>query len=88
MVEKLSPKGIAYSLAIVAGVVYIVCAIFVAIVPTWTVSTFGALFHGIDISKIARDTVPISSTIAGLIEIIVLSLIIGWRFTVVYNNIK
>ena len=88
MVEKLSPKRIAYSLAIVAGVVYTVCAFFVAIAPTWTVSTFGALFHRIDISKIARDTVPISSTIAGLIEIIVLSLIIGWLFTVVYNNIK
>ena len=88
MVEKLSPKRIAYSLATVAGVVYIVCAIFVAIAPTWTVNTFGALFHGIDISKIARAPVPITSSIIGLVEIVILGLVVGWLFATVYNKFR
>lgn len=88
MAEKLSAKKVALSLASVAGIVYIICAILVAIAPTWTVNTFGALFHGIDISKIARESVPITSTILGLVEIVVLALIIGYLFAIIYNKIQ
>ena len=88
MTDKLNPKRIALSLAIVTGLVYIVCAILVAIAPIWTVNTFGALFHGIDISKIARESVPITSTILGLVEIIILALIVGWLFAKVYNSFR
>lgn len=88
MVDKLSPKRVALSLAIVAAIVYIVCAILVAINATWTVNTFRALFHGIDISQIARTSVPIGSTILGLIEIFVLGLIVGWLFAKIYNSIN
>ncbi len=88
MADKLSPKRVALSLASVAGIIYIVCAILVAIAPAWTVNTFGALFHGIDISKIARASVPITSTILGLIEIIILALIVGWLFAKIYNSIR
>ena len=87
MAEKLNPKKVALSLASVAGIVYIICAILVAIAPAWTVNTFGALFHGIDITKIA--TIPtLTGTIIGFVEIIVLSLIVGWLFAVIYNKIK
>ncbi len=88
MADKLSEKRVAFSLATVAGIVYIVCAILVAIAPAWTVNTFGALFHGIDISQIARDSVPLGSTILGLVEIVVLALIVGWLFAKVYNSMK
>ncbi len=88
MADKLSEKRVAFSLAIVAGIVYIVCAILVAIAPAWTVNTFGALFHGIDISQIARESVPFGSTITGLVEIVVLALIVGWLFAKVYNSVR
>jgi len=52
MAEKLNVKKTSYSLAVVAGIVYLACAILVAIAPVWTVSVFGALFHGIDIREI------------------------------------
>ena len=87
MTDKLNPRRVANTLAIVAGVVYAVCAILVAIFPTGTVNVFGNLFHGIDISKIAR--VPtLGGTIIGLIEIFILGWIIGWFFAIVYNKLK
>ena len=88
MAEMLKPSKVAYSLATVTGIIYLLCAMLVAIAPTWTVNTFGALFHGIDVSKIARDTVPVTSTIIGLIEIFILSLSVGWLFAVIYNKFK
>ena len=88
MAEKWNEKKVAFSLAIVAGIVYIVCAILVAIAPVWTVNTFGALFHGIDISQIARESVPLGNTITGLVEIVVLALIVGWLFAKVYNSMN
>ena len=87
MGDELNPKRVAMSLASVAGIVYIVCAILVALAPTLTVKTFGALFHGIDISQIAT-TPTIASSIIGFIEIVVLALIVGWLFAVIYNKIK
>ena len=86
--EKLSEKRVALSLASVSGIVYIVCAILIAISPEWTMASFGALFHGIDISKIARSPVPLGSTVLGFVEIVVFALIVGWLFAKIYNSIK
>ena len=48
---------------------------------------FGSIFHGLDISKIAV-AITLGSAIFGTIVAIVLALIIGWLFAVVYNKIK
>ncbi len=87
MAEKISPKRVGYSLAAVAGVIYVVCAILVAIAPLWTVSFFGALFHGIDISKIAT-TPDLGKTVLGFVEIVVLGWLAGWFFAKVYNSAR
>ena len=86
MREKLNKKRVAYSLAFVFGIVYLVCAILVAIAPFWTLNVFGALFHGIDITQIARTSVSLTSTILGLIEVIVIGYMIGWLFGYFYNK--
>ena len=86
MAGDLKPKSVGYSLALVAGIVYLACAILVAIAPTWTVNVFGALFHGIDISQITRAPVPLTTTILGLVEIVVMGYLVGWLFGAVYNK--
>jgi len=86
MAEKLNKKRVAYSLAVVFGAVYLACAILVAIAPAWTVSFFGALFHGIDIAQIARTPVPLGSAVLGFIEIVVIGYLVGWLFAAVYNR--
>ena len=88
MAEKLDGKRVALSLAIVSGIAYIVCALLIAIAPEGTLSFFGALFHGIDITKIAATNLTIGSTILGFVEIIVLGYILGWLFAVIYNKLR
>ena len=87
MSNKLNVKKTGLTLAIVIGIVYIVCAILIAIAPTATVNVFGALFHGIDISKIAA-TPTLGRTILGLVEILALGYIVGWLFAVIYNKLN
>ncbi|MEK7062735.1 MAG: DUF5676 family membrane protein, partial [Patescibacteria group bacterium] len=69
------------------GIVYLACAILVAIAPTWTVNVLGALFHGIDISKIAMAQ-SLGRTALGLVEIIILGLVAGWLYAKTYNSMK
>ena len=86
MTDKLNAKRVGYSLAAVSGIVYLACAILVAIAPSWTVGFFGALFHGIDITQIARTPVPLGSTVLGLVEIVVLGYVVGWLYAKIYNK--
>jgi len=88
MADKISPRIVSLSLATVSGTVYVLCAIFIAIAPQTALSLSKDLFHGIDITQIARTTVTLGSTVAGFVEIIVLSLLVGWVFAVIYNYIS
>ena len=87
MAGNLSSKRIAFSLASISGIIYIICAILVVISQEWTVKVFGYLFHGIDITKIA--TAPtLSGTLIGFVEIIILGLIVGWLYAKIYNKFR
>ncbi|MFH1211051.1 MAG: DUF5676 family membrane protein [archaeon] len=85
MAAKLNTKLVALSLAGVSGILYIICALLIAIAPTTTVNMFSNVFHGIDITQIAATNISLGNTILGLIEILVYSLVAGWVFAVVYN---
>ena len=85
MTNELNPKIVSLSLATVSGIFYILCAIIIAITPQIALDFSKHMFHGIDITQIARTSIPIGSTVIGFIEIIILSLIAGWLFAVVYN---
>mgnify|MGYP001616860821 CR=1 FL=1 len=87
MVEKLNAKRVALSLAIVSGVISIICALLILIAPEFTVSLFGAIFHGIDISQITKP-ITLGGAILGTVEIVILALIAGWLFASVYNKIR
>lgn len=87
MAEQLSPKRVSLSLAIVSGIVSIVCALLIAIAPEATVQFFGAIFHGVDLSQIAT-TMTLGSAVLGTVEVIVIALIVGWLFAKVYNAIR
>lgn len=87
MANKLNPKAVAFALAKVSGIIYIVCAILIAIAPEAALSLFGSMFHGINIELIAQKSISPSSTIIGFIEIVIGSLITGWLFAWFYNKI-
>ena len=85
MGEKLSAKRVSLSLAITSGVFSTACALLIAIAPQFMIKFFGAIFHGIDISQIER-TMTLSGAITGIIAAIIVALITGWLFAVIYNK--
>lgn len=85
MAAKLNAKLVALSLAGVSGILYIICALLVAIAPTTTLNMFSNVFHGIDITQIAATNISLGNTLLGLIEILVYALVAGWIFVAVYN---
>ena len=85
MVEKLNTKVVSFSLAIISGIMYVLCALLFAIAPQTTLNLFKDMFHGIDITKIASTPVSFGSNITGFIKIVVFSLIVGWLFATIYN---
>lgn len=87
MPTQLSPKIVALSLAIVSAILSIACALLLKLAPEATVSVFGSIFHGIDITKIATP-VTLSGVLIGLVVIIILSSIVGWLFALIYNYLE
>lgn len=87
MADNLNEKKIAYSLAVTAGIISIACALLLAIAPAFTTNLFGAIFHGLDISKIAVQ-ITLGGAILGIVEVIIFGLIVGWLFAAIYNKIK
>jgi len=85
--EKLNPKKVSLSLAATSGIVSAACALLIAVAPQFTVNLFGAIFHGVDLTKIQK-TMTVSSAILGTIEVVVIALIVGWLFAKVYNAFK
>ncbi len=88
MVDNLSQKRVANTLAVTFGIVSLICYILILITPAGSVSLFGSIFHGIDINKIAVDSVSISNGLLGVLEAIILGWVIGWLFAKVYNKMK
>lgn len=87
MSEKLNAKRVSLSLAAVGGIVSVVCAILLAIAPKFTINLFGAIFHSIDMSQITKP-ITFGRAVFGTVEVIVIALIAGWLFAVIYNKIK
>ncbi len=87
MKEELKPRRIALSLAIVVGIISIVCALLIAVSPQLTMNLFGSIFHGIDVSQIA-STISWGSALLGTLVAIALAYVTGWLFAVVYNSLK
>ncbi len=81
---RLNVKKVALSLAAVAGIISIICALLIAIAPEFTINLFGAIFHGLDINAIAKQ-MTLGGAVLGIVEAIILALIMGWLFAVVYN---
>ena len=87
MAEKLNAKRVSLSLAAVAGIISIVCALLILITPQDTINLFGEIFHGIDIRQITKQITP-GGALLGTIEVIIIALIAGWLFAKIYNSIK
>ena len=82
---KLDVKGIANSLAIVTGIVYIICIVLLWISPSFAVIAGNYLFHGIELQDItvARG---IGFSIISLILGVIVTWVLGYGFAAIYNK--
>ena len=88
MAEKLNSKKVALSLAIVSAILYIACFLLVVIAPDFATKLFSNLFHGVDITQIASQSISLGNALIGLVEIFIYALIAGWLFAGIYNKLK
>jgi hypothetical protein len=85
MAEKLNVKRMAFSFAMTLALFYLLWAMLLYLIPDAMVNVLKDLFQGIDVTKIARPSIPIGSVLTGLIEILFIGLIFGWLFGEIYN---
>jgi len=85
--DKLHIWPVTLAFSILAGIIYLVCALLVWLFPAGTVKFFSYWFHGIDLSKII-NTAPInfSAFLIGLLSIIIFSALAGALFAWLYNK--
>lgn len=82
---KLNEQALANASAVLVAVVYVVCALFVAVLPDLSLAVAGSWFHGIDLESIWTGT-PRGNFVLGLVSAVVLSWLGAWAFARVYNR--
>lgn len=87
MANKLNPRVVSFSLVIVSAILSLVCALLLAVAPEAGLKFFGSIFHGIDTTKIATS-VTVSGVLTGLVAIVIVALVTGWLFAVIYNYLQ
>lgn len=77
----------ANALAVLMGVVYVLCALFVAVLPDLFKAVAVSWFHGIDLEAIWTGGLR-GNFLLGLGSTVVLSWLGGWVFAWVYNKLS
>lgn len=88
MAEKLNANRVGLALAGVMGILSVVCALLLVLIPGFTMIFFNNILHGIDITQIAKASVTFGEFIMGLIEVLIGSYLIGCVFAKIYNKIS
>lgn len=82
---RLNESAWANAFAVLMGLVYVVCALLVSILPGISKAVAESWFHGVDLSLIWTGGAR-PNFIIGLVSSVGLSWIAGWTFALVYNR--
>lgn len=82
--HPMHPTG--FALAATSGIVYILCAAAIALWPRATISFFNSWVHGVDLTRIAVESLSWSGFFKGLVGVLVFAYIAGALYAWVYNN--
>lgn len=75
----------ANALTLVAGLVYVVCALGIAFARDAYVTVVNSFFHGIDIASLATKEMTLATTLSGFIVTLVTAWVLGYIFAHCYN---
>ena len=83
---KLNTKLFALATGITTTIFSLVCAILFWLAPQISLTIFNSLFHGIDLTKIAKNDLTFGSVILGLIISFIIGYLFGLLLTIFYNK--
>jgi len=84
---QINKNGFALATSGVMGVIYIVCAIFVALWPNFALQLFGWLVHLVNVEKFASDVaITLSGFIFGLLQAVIYTYIGAWLIAWLHNK--
>lgn len=81
----LETKKFASAAAQTAGIVYVVCALVVALFPSGSLTLLGWIAH-VQPSSIVARSVTLTGFILGLLQVVIYLYIIAWVFAKIYNK--
>ncbi|MDO8621108.1 MAG: DUF5676 family membrane protein [Candidatus Levybacteria bacterium] len=77
----------ANALALVSGLVSLICAAGVWLARDAFVGLFGEIFHGIDLAALPIKEVTMGGVITGLIVVVISGWVLGYIFASLYNKL-
>jgi len=86
---ELDKNKFSLSAAGAMGLVYIVCAIFVALAPDFALKLFGWLVHLVNVDKFTGDVaITFGGFLIGLIQILIYTYLTFWIFAWLHNKFR
>lgn len=84
---EINKNGFAMAAGGVMSALYIICAIFVAIWPTFALQLFGWLVHLVNVEKFAGDVnLTLGGFVLGLVQVVIYTYIGAWIFAWLHNR--
>lgn len=87
MAKKSKENAIVLTALSVVAIVYIVCAILFAVIPIQSMMIANSMFHGIDMSPLAKQT-TLAGTITGLIVTLIITYLITILSIAIYKRLS
>ena len=85
--DRFSPVTIGLTLAITAGLIFVLCALAVAIAPGALLAGLNLVSHGLDLAPLTQQAAPVtlSSVLLGLLVVMPVSFFTGLLYGLVSN---
>ena len=84
---KLEIQKFSLALAVTMGIIYVVCAIFVALWPDFALQLLGWLVHIVNVDKFAGDVqITLAGFIFGLLQVVIYTYIGALVFASLHNK--
>ena len=87
MTNKITPWKVGIATGLMLTIGSLLCAILFWIAPEITLNLANNVFHGIDLTQIAKSSLSLGGVIIGLLVTFIVGFISGWIFAVIYNKI-
>ncbi|MFH2014056.1 MAG: DUF5676 family membrane protein [Patescibacteria group bacterium] len=84
---KIDKKGFALATAIIMSAIYVICTIFVALWPDFSLKLFGWLVHLVNVEKFAGDVaITFGGFLGGLAQSFLYTYIGAWLMAWLHNK--